>query len=159
MHLTIPVKVDRLVTVKAPPDETFELIADLPSSLATFSKTHSVERPADQVFVWTLKEIGPPRYQQHVAYACRYGTDGDHRVWWEPAEEEFASDLVPPDYMTGSCDISPWEKGSAAHLMISADIVLDLPRMARMLAPPLVKLEFERTIDQFVKHLKQGLGS
>ncbi|CAN5522415.1 hypothetical protein BH23BAC4_BH23BAC4_13180 [soil metagenome] len=158
MHLTIPVKVDRLISVEAPPDETFDLIADLPTSLASFSKTHSVERPSEDVFVWTLNEIGPARYQQHIAYACRYGSDGSHRVWWEPADEEYASGLVPPDYMTGSCDISPQESGSAAHLMISADIVLDLPRMARMLAPPLVKIEFERTIDQFVKHLKHNLG-
>lgn len=154
-HITVPVTFAQTVQVAAPLDEVRAFLADFPQALALFPRTDTIELHDDDTLVWILDKLGPPPYQQQTVYPMRYGLDGD-RIWWEP---DLGLDAGPhaDDLLTGSCTLKATPSGTEAHLDTTAELRIEVPFLAKKLAPPIVRVEFERLTEQFVENLKAEL--
>ena len=154
--MQIRVETRRRREIGAAPDQVFALLADVPDSVAHFPDV--LELVSEQGgYTWHMKpeRIGPVRVQ--TIYACRYRIDRERRsVLWEPIAG------IGNALVRGAWEIAPADPGTRLTLRTEFDLELDVPRLLRGAAQPIVQSKLERLLDTYLDNLvrtfKGGIG-
>ncbi len=140
---------ERAIDVRATPAQVYEVVANVPDSVAHFPDLESLV-PEDGAYRWTLKKAGVGRMSMQLVYACRYRTDeGALSVSWT------AVSGVGNAAVSGHWTIEP--RGEGTRLTLNNDLVLraNAPRLLRKAAEPIFVRENQRLMGIYMDNLKR----
>lgn len=144
----------RTLTVPAPVETTWALIADVPDSVAHFAGLESFLPDGPDTWRWTLKRLGAGKLSLQTVYTCVYATDPAARVvTWSAARAPADNAAVE-----GSWTLTAAGSGSRLVLVNQLTLDMDLPRVMRRPAQALVTRENAALIDRYLANLRVTLS-
>jgi carbon monoxide dehydrogenase subunit G len=153
MSITVKIDLGYEFSVKAPYGDVFDLLADVPASVAFFPKVDQLVDLGDGVYRWEMEKVGTAQVNIQTVYASRYLSDkAKGSVKWTPVKG------VGNALVSGSWDIQDKKKATAVTLAIQGEITLPLPGLMKMVVAPIVEGEFEKLTDQYVDNLIKRFG-
>lgn len=145
-------RVERTVDVAAPPDQVFARLSDIPDVARHFPAVQALEPAgppgASGCFRWRHAVAGVPPVRVAAVYACRYVPDPAARViTWTPLPK------APGDNarVEGAWRVSPAPGGGTRLALENLfALELELPRLLRAVAEPIVARENRLQVEQFL---------
>ena len=158
MSVLVGIDIDRAFAVQAAPSEVFRVLADVPESASHFPKLQRLVDLGNSVYRWEMEKMGLGPFSLQTVYASRYVWNRAKRtVAWTPVEGE-GNALVSGSWKISPNAGSPRRKSTRLVLRILGQIELSLPRLMQGVAAPLVRLEFESLVGQYVANLTGRFG-
>jgi carbon monoxide dehydrogenase subunit G len=153
MTITVSIDLGFEFEVKAPAKEVFAVLADVPTSASFFPKVERLVDLGDGVYRWEMEKIGIASIHLQTVYTCRYVSNkAKGSVVWTPVKGD-GNALV-----SGSWKITDRKKSTHLVLMIEGEITLPLPALTHMVVAPVVELEFEKMIEEYIANLTARFG-
>ena len=105
----------------------------------------------NNIWRWEMERIGIGEHTlQQSIYACKYISDKNRQtVTWTPVEG------IGNAIVNGKWKITPTQEGCKAVLQSNAVITVNLPGFLEIILSPLIRMEFENLVDQYVANLKK----
>ncbi|MCC5934720.1 MAG: SRPBCC family protein [Candidatus Cyclonatronum sp.] len=155
MSFTTFVELNRTFEVSWAPEQVFELLADVPKSVAHFPKVDKLIDLGDNAYRWEMEKIGVQMYNIQAIHACKYTSyPGMKTVKWEPVKG------VGNGVVSGSWKLDDAEGGgTVVKFHIKATLETDLPFFVKMAVSPIVAGEFESMIDTYHKNLQETMNA
>lgn len=153
MAVSVDIDLGYEFTVKAPFDEVFDLLADVPRSVSHFPKVQALVDQGGGVYRWEMQKVGTAQVNIQTVYASKYVADKKKgTVVWTPVKG------VGNALVGGSWKIAKAKKGTAVELKIDGTVDVPLPGLMKMVVVPVVKDQFEGLVDQYIENLVAALG-
>lgn len=177
MSVSVPIELGYEFSVKAPFEEVFGVLADVPESVSHFPK---VERLVDMkrgVYRWEMEPVGTAQVHIQTVYASRYVSDARKgTVVWTPVAD------VGNAQVAGSWTVkrrkAPAAKaatkagakagtkppakaanaGTDLKLEIHGIVNVQMPTITRLVVEPVVQVEFEQLVDGYIANLIERFG-
>jgi carbon monoxide dehydrogenase subunit G len=149
--MTIKVSIDltRKFIINTDISTLFSLLSDVPASAGLFPKVQVLTPLTDSTFRWEMEKVNSGGYSIQTIYACQYVSDSDAKtVVWTPIKGE-GNGIV-----SGKVELTELETGTNVLLTTKAELTLPIPRLLKLAANPIVKLEFSGMVDTYVHNLK-----
>ena len=138
--------------VKAPFDEVFRVLSDVPESASHFPKVDRITDLGDGVYRWEMHKIGTAQVNIQTVYASKYVSDkAKGTVTWSPVPG------IGNAQVSGSWKIVRGQ-GTKCALNVVGTMELPLPGLMKAIVAPIVEGEFERLADQYVANLIRAFG-
>lgn len=151
LELNLPF--EHSVVAPVPPSAVYELLDDIPDSLAHFPKLDRVRREGETWF-WEMEKIGLGKFNVQVVYAVRYEKDpAAHSISWAPVDERGNA------WATGRWTLS--EQGAGTRMTLKNDLRVrfrGVPGVVRRVVEPLARRENRGLIQGYMDNLVQTLG-
>ena len=139
--------------VKASASEVFDVLSDVPTSASFFPKVDKLVDLGDGAYRWEMAKIGIASISLQTIYASKYVSDkAKGSVVWTPVKGE-GNALV-----SGHRKIKDKKKSTFITLQIMGDLTLPLPGLMKLVVAPVVQLEFEKMIEQYIDNLTKRFG-
>ena len=139
--------------VKASASEVFDVLSDVPTSASFFPKVDKLVDLGDGAYRWEMAKIGIASISLQTIYASKYVSDkAKGSVVWTPVKGE-GNALV-----SGHWKIKDKKKSTFITLQIMGDLTLPLPGLMKLVVAPVVQLEFEKMIEQYIDNLTKRFG-
>jgi carbon monoxide dehydrogenase subunit G len=154
MTVTVEIDLGYEFSVKAPPDEVFGVLADVPTSVSHFPKVDRLVDMGDGVYRWEMQRVGTAQVGIQTVYACKYKSDAKKgSVVWTPVKG------VGNAQISGSWKITA-RKGGGTDVVLKTGGTVDvaMPALMRVIVVPVVDGEFEKLVDQYVANLIKRFG-
>ena len=143
----------RPVGVPAAYADVFELVADVPRSASHFPKLNRLVPMARGTYRWEMDPVGPHEAHIQTVYASTYTANkAKGTVTWVPVPD------VGNAQVSGSWTLKKLKKGTQLTLHITGGLALPLPALLRPVIGPVVAMEFERLIEQYIDNLIAEFG-
>lgn len=153
MAVTIHMELGYEFTVKAPADEVFDLLSDVPKSASHFPKVNALVDLGKNSYRWEMEKIGIASASLQTVYASAYKADkAKGLITWTPVEGE-GNALV-----SGSWTISKAKKGTQVALAIDGDFTLPFPSLMKKVVAPITESEFEKMVEHYIANLIKQFG-
>ena len=153
MAVSVDIDLGYEFTVKAPFDEVFDLLADVPTSVSHFPKVDQLVDMGKGTYRWEMQKVGTAQVNIQTVYASQYVADKKKgTVVWTPVKG------VGNALVGGSWKIAKAKKGTALELKIAGTVEVPLPGLMKMVVVPVVKNEFEGLVDQYIENLVKRFG-
>ena len=157
MTVTVDIDLGYEFAVKAPFDEVFAVLADVPESVSHFPKVHQLVDMGGGVYRWEMEKVGTAQVNIQTVYACKYvskwdAAKGQGSVKWTPVKGE-GNALV-----SGSWAIVDQKKSTGITLAIQGEIEVPLPGLMKMVVVPVVEGEFEKLVEKYIANLIKHFG-
>jgi carbon monoxide dehydrogenase subunit G len=149
--MTIKVNIDltRKFVINSDINTLFSLLSDVPAAAEHFPKVQALTPLTDNSFRWELEAVSSSGYSIQTIYACQYVSDSDAKtVVWTPIQGE-GNCIV-----SGTWQLTELETRTHVLLTTTAELTLPIPRLLKLAASPIVKLEFSGMLDTYVRNLK-----
>lgn len=155
MAISLDVAVNKSFDVDATPEQVFALLSDIPASVKHFPYVENLEDMGNNVYKWTMEEIGAAGFSHVVEYACEYHSDADTgTIIWKPVRGVGNAD------MNGSWTIEANGDGSTVHFTTEGKLKeLPVPKLMKGMAKGIINTEFEKPIDKYHARLKKTLDT
>lgn len=153
MALNVTIDLGYEFEVKAPIQQVFDVLADVPTSASYFPNVDQLVDLGGNAYRWEMGKIGIGQINLQTIYASHYianRTQGS--VVWTPVQGE-GNALV-----SGHWKIVEKKKSTLITLQINGDLTLPLPSLMKMVVAPLVEAEFEKAVEQYIENLTQAFG-
>ncbi len=153
--MTVTVKIDLgyEFTVKAPFDDVFDVLSDVPTSVSFFPKVQQLVELGGGVYRWEMEKVGTAQVNIQTIYASKYTSDRKKgSVVWTPVKGE-GNALVG-----GSWKVSQAKKGTDVVLKTAGEVNVPLPGLMKMVVAPVVEGEFEKLVDKYIANLVKRFG-
>ena len=152
MSITVNIEIQREFTMNGDYDTVFDLLADVPRSVAHFPKVEKLTDLGDNTYRWEMEKVGVDKHNIQAVYACRYSPDKSRGVIdWEPVKGE-GNGLV-----SGRWDIRDNGDGTTGlQFRTEAEMTLPLPGILKMAVSPVIKHEFNGLVDTYINNLKKA---
>lgn len=150
MDLTSTVHRSNVTTASV--EDTYALLADVPSSVAHFPEIESLveERGA---WVWRLRKLGAGPLTFQVHYAARYAFDPVARVVrWDPV------DGVGNTRVSGRWTVTPSGSGARFSMDTTFTLSLPFPRPLKGAVEAILQHENERILGIYLNNLATTLN-
>ena len=149
MSFTVTININRTFNTAASFEKVFELLSDVGKSGSFFPKVEKLAHLGDNIWRWEMERIGIGEHTlQQSIYACKYISDKDRQtVTWTPVEG------IGNAIVNGKWEITPTQEGCKAVLQSNAVITVSLPGFLEIILSPLIRMEFENLVDQYVANL------
>lgn len=141
-------RVERTVDVAAPPDQVFARLTDIPDVARHFPAVTALEPAGDGSWRWRHAVAGVPPVRVAATYACRYVP--------EPATRTIRWSALPKAPGDNARVEGAWRVGEAPGgrtrlaLENTFTLELELPRLLRAVAEPIVARENRHQVEQFL---------
>lgn len=153
MTVTVAIDLGHEFTVKAPPEEVFDLVSDVPRSARHFPKLDKLTDLGDGAYRWETANLGRAQINVQILYACKYVSDRQQgSVVWTPVKGEGNAQVG------GSWKVSGAGKGTALQFKVNATVDLPLPALMKMVVAPVVNSEFEKLVEKYIDNLIGQFG-
>lgn len=153
MAVSVDIDLGYEFTVKAPFDEVFDLLSDVPRSVSHFPKVQELVDQGGGVYRWEMQKVGTAQVNIQTVYASKYVADKKKgTVVWTPVKG------VGNALVGGSWKIAKAKKGTAVELKIDGTVEVPLPGLMKMVVVPVVKDQFEGLVDKYIENLVAALG-
>jgi carbon monoxide dehydrogenase subunit G len=153
MAITVDIDLGYEFAVKAGVKEVFDILSDVPTSVAFFPKVEQLVDLGGGVYRWEMEKVGTAQVNIQTVYASKYVSNrAKGSVVWTPVKGE-GNALVG-----GSWKITEQKKGTALELKISGTVEVPLPGLMKMVVAPVVKGEFEKLVEKYIDNLIKKFG-
>jgi carbon monoxide dehydrogenase subunit G len=143
--------------VKAPFKDVFDVLSDVPTSVAFFPKVEQLVDQGGGVYRWEMEKVGTAQVNIQTVYASKYVSQQEKSaakgtVVWTPVKGE-GNALVG-----GHWKISDKKKSTALEFKVSGTVDVPLPGLMKMVVAPVVKGEFEKLVEKYIDNLIKRFG-
>lgn len=153
MSITVHLDLGYEFAVRAKAAEVFSVLADVPLSVSHFPKVEALTDLGDGVYRWDMEKVGTEQVNIRTVYASRYVSDkAKGTVTWTPVAG------IGNAQVGGSWKIKGRKGSTAIRLDIEGEITVDLPAMMKLLVEPVVTVEFEQLVEQYIDNLIERFG-
>lgn len=164
MAIRVSIDLGYEFAVKAPADEVFALLADVPRSVSHFPKVERLTDLGDGAYKWEMQKVGTQQVHIQTVYACKYVSDAAQgTVVWTPVRG-VGNAVVSGHWKLAARKASAKANAKAraeatdVELAIQGTIELPLPGLMKMVVAPIVESEFEKLVDQYIDNLIRAFG-
>ena len=156
MSVQIPISVIRDFYTLATPQQVYEVLADVPTSVSHFPQVEQLVALGDDKYRWEMERMGTQNHYFQVRYVTRY-TRSETEKWirWTPIKEGNGS-------FSGCWEIRQDGNKTHVHFENAGYLELPLPRLTKRLVKPFVERQFQTLLDEYITNLQrtfQGLAS
>ncbi|MGS5086450.1 SRPBCC family protein [Hydrogenophaga sp. A37] len=153
MSITVKIDLGYEFTVKAKANEVFELLSDVPASVAHFPKVEQLTDMGGGVYQWEMEKVGTAQVNIQTIYASKYISDAAKgTVKWTPVKG------VGNALVGGSWTTVDNKKSTSVALAIQGEIEVPLPGLMKMVVAPIVEGEFEKLVEKYIDNLIKRFG-
>ena len=153
MSISVKIDLGYEFTVKAKAAEVFDLLSDVPASVAHFPKVEQLTDMGGGVFKWEMEKVGTAQVNIQTVYASKYVSDkAKGTVKWTPVKG------VGNALVGGSWTIVDNKKSTSIALAINGEIEVPLPGLMKMVVAPIVEGEFEKLVEKYIDNLIKRFG-
>lgn len=153
MSITVKIDLGYEFTVKAKAAEVFELLSDVPASVAHFPKVEKLTDMGGGVYQWEMEKVGTAQVNIQTIYASKYVSDkAKGTVKWTPVKG------VGNALVGGGWTIVDNKKSTSIALAIQGEIDVPLPGLMKMVVAPIVEGEFEKLVEKYIDNLIKRFG-
>ena len=157
MAITVKIDLGYEFAVKAKAAEVFEVLSDVPTSVAHFPKVDQLVDLGNNTYRWEMEKVGTAQVNIQTVYACKYvskwdAAKGTGSVKWTPVKGE-GNALV-----SGSWAITDQKKSTGVVLAIQGEIEVPLPGLMKMVVVPVVEGEFDKLVEKYIANLIKRFG-
>ena len=153
MAVSVDIDLGYEFTVKAPFDEVFDVLSDVPTSVSHFPKVEKLTDMGGGVYKWEMEKVGTAQVNIQTVYASQYVADRKKgSVVWTPVKG------VGNAQVGGSWSIAKAKKGTAITLKTQGTVEVPLPGLMKMVVVPVVKNEFESLVEKYIDNLIKRFG-
>jgi carbon monoxide dehydrogenase subunit G len=153
MSITVKIDLGYEFDVKAKASDVFDLLSDVPASVAHFPKVEQLTDMGDGVYRWEMEKVGTSQVNIQTVYASKYTSDRvKGTVKWTPVKG------VGNAQVGGSWKIVDNKKSTGVTLAIQGEIEVPLPGLMKMVVAPVVEGEFEKLVEKYIDNLIKKFG-
>ena len=153
MAVTVNIDLGYEFDVKAKAADVFEVLSDVPTSVAHFPKVDKLTDMGGGVYKWEMEKVGTSQVNIQTVYASKYVSNkAKGTVVWTPVKG------VGNALVGGHWKIKDNKKSTAIELKIEGEITLPLPGLMKMVVAPVVESEFEKLVDKYIANLIKRFG-
>ena len=153
MSITVKIDLGYEFDVKAKAADVFDLLSDVPASVAHFPKVEQLTDMGGGVYKWEMEKVGTSQVNIQTVYASKYTSDKTKgTVKWTPVKG------VGNAQVGGSWKIVDNKKSTGITLAIQGEIEVPLPGLMKMVVAPVVEGEFERLVEKYIDNLIKKFG-
>jgi carbon monoxide dehydrogenase subunit G len=154
MSVNVPIEMGYEFEVRAPFDEVFALLSDVPRSVAHFPKVDKLTDLGDGVYQWEMQKVGTAQVHLQTVYASRYVSDkAKGAVTWTPVPG------VGNARVGGSWKITDHQgKSTRCVLRLQGAVDVPLPALMKPVVGPVVEGEFEKLVEKYIDNLVKAFG-
>lgn len=153
MALNVTIDLGYEFEVKAPAQQVFDVLSDVPTSASFFPNVDQLVDLGGGAYRWEMGKIGIGQVNLQTIYASQYTANrAKGSVTWTPIRGE-GNALV-----SGHWKIEDKKKSTLITLQIHGDLTLPLPSLMKMVVAPVVEAEFEKAVEQYIDNLTQAFG-
>lgn len=151
MSFTVTIKINRTFNIATSFEKVFELLSDVGKSGSFFPKVEKMVNLGGNIWRWEMERIGIGEHTlQQSIYACKYNSDKDRKtVIWTPVEG------IGNAIVSGTWKLIPMQQGCKATLQSNGIITVSMPGFLEFFLSPLIRIEFESLVDQYIANLKK----
>ena len=154
--MTVSVQIDLgyEFEVKAPYDEVFAVLSDVPRSVSHFPKVEKLTDLGGGVYKWEMQKVGTAQVNIQTVYASKYVSDpAKGTVKWTPVKG------VGNALVGGSWKITD-NKGKSTKCVLKTEGTVDVPvpGLMKMIVEPIVAAEFEKLVEKYIANLIKTFG-
>lgn len=152
MAFIVDFEIERVFEAPCGFDPVFDVLADVPASIAHFPKVAALEDEGDGVYRLEMQKIGFDKYSIQTIYTSKYVNDRDKgTVKWTPAKGDTDNAVV-----RGKWAIKPLDDSrTRVTFSTKGDLEIPLPKLLKMVLAPIVRAEFTGLIDQYIANLNK----
>jgi carbon monoxide dehydrogenase subunit G len=153
MAITVDIDLGYEFEVKAPFNEVFEVLSDVPTSASFFPKVHKLTDLGGGAYRWEMEKVGTAQVNIQTVYASKYVSNkAKGTVVWTPVKGE-GNALVG-----GSWTMTDNKKSTALQFRVNGTVDVPLPGLMKMVVAPAVKSEFEKLVEKYIDNLIKRFG-
>ena len=153
MAVSVDIDLGYEFTVKAPFDEVFDVLSDVPTSVSHFPKVELLVDMGKGIYRWEMEKVGTAQVNIQTVYASQYVADRKKgSVVWTPVKG------VGNAQVGGSWSVAKAKKGTAITLKTQGTVEVPLPGLMKMVVVPVVKNEFEGLVEKYIDNLIKRFG-
>ena len=150
MAFIVDFEIERVFEAPCGFEPVFNVLADVPASIAHFPKVDVLEDEGDGVYRLEMEKIGFDKYHIQTIYTSKYVGDRDEgTVKWTPAKGETDNAAVRGKWVIKPMD----ETKTRVTFSTKGELEIPLPRLLKMVLSPVVKAEFTGLIDRYIANL------
>jgi carbon monoxide dehydrogenase subunit G len=154
MTVNVDIDLGYEFTVKASSKDVFDLLSDVPKSVAHFPKVHALVDIGDGAYRWEMEKVGTAQVNIQTIYASKYVSDRKKgTVVWTPVKG------VGNALVGGSWKISEGKKGTDVVFKVKGTVDVALPALMKPDRGPggagRVRKLVEKYIDNLIKKLRR----
>ena len=153
MAVTVAIDLGYEFTVKASLKDVFDIISDVPTSVAFFPKVDKLVDLGAGVYRWEMEKVGTAQVNIQTVYASKYVSDRKKgTVVWTPVKGE-GNALVG-----GSWKVAEAKKGTSLEFKVNGTVDVPLPGLMKMVVVPVVQSEFQKLVEKYIDNLIKKFG-
>ena len=153
MAINVDIDLGYEFEVKTPFTEVFDLLSDVPTSVAFFPKVNKLTDLGGGVYRWEMEKVGTAQVNIQTVYASKYLSNrAKGSVVWTPVKGE-GNALVG-----GSWKITDNKTSTALQFKVQGSVEVPLPGLMKMVVAPVVKSEFEKLVEKYIDNLIKRFG-
>ena len=153
MAVSVPIDLGYEFSVKAPFDDVFAVLSNVPESASHFPKVNQLVDLGGGTYRWEMDKVGTAQVNIQTVYACKYVSNkAKGTVVWTPVKGEGNAQV------SGNWKITDKKKSTDLVLKIDAEVTVPLPGLMKMVVVPVVKNEFEGMVDKYIAKLIKRFG-
>jgi carbon monoxide dehydrogenase subunit G len=155
MTLAIPVELGYEFEVKAPFQEVFGVLADVPTSASFYPHVDQLVDVGGGAYRWEMAKIGLPQISLQTIYTSRYvANKAKGTITWSPVDGDAHNNAR----VSGSWHITARKASTLVVLRVQGELSVPLPALTKMVVAPVVEAEFERLTEQYIANLVERFG-
>lgn len=153
MSITVHIDLGYEFEVRAKAAEVFAVLSDVPLSVSHFPKVERLTDQGDGVYRWDMEPVGTEQVHIQTVYASRYVSNkAKGTVIWTPVPG------IGNAQVGGSWKITGKKASTAIRLDIEGSLQVDLPALMKLIVEPVVTVEFEQLVEQYIDNLIERFG-
>ena len=153
MSITVKIDLGYEFDVNAKAADVFDLLSDVPASVAHFPKVEQLTDMGGGVYKWEMEKVGTSQVNIQTVYASKYTSDkAKGTVKWTPVKG------VGNAQVGGSWKIVDNKKSTGITLAIQGEIEVPLPGLMKMVVAPVVEGECEKLVEKYIDNLIKKFG-
>lgn len=154
MAFVVDVEIEKEFEASCTGDFAFEVVADVPFSASHFPKLEKLVDLGDGKYRWEMEKIGVNQYNIQTIYASKYVSDEEKKtVKWTPVKGEGNAQV------SGKWTIKEKAGKTTMKLSTKGAMELPLPSLVKFVVAPVVKIQFEGLVDEYITNLTKTLES
>lgn len=153
MSLRVPIAVAYEFAVRAPYDEVYAVLSDVPTSAGFFPGVERLATLGRGVYRWDMERVGPRELELRTVYAARYAASKARgTVVWTPVPG------VGNAQVAGSWRIVRGKASTGLTLDIDATVHTPFAPLLRVAIEPVLRAEFEQRVERYIDNLIAHFG-
>ncbi|NQU45707.1 MAG: SRPBCC family protein [Chlorobium sp.] len=155
MAFQVEITVEKKFSTAASVERVYTLLADVPRSASHFPKVEKFVDLGGNAYRWEMEKIGIGGHTLHeTVYACLYTADPKtHAISWTPVAG------VGNGLVEGGWSMALKGEETVVTLHTKGILTVDLPSFLQFLLSPLVVMEFNLMIEQYLQNLAATLNA